>query len=157
MRWDNIDFYCSIASALSCCFFSSCHPVAVSWFEQKRVRSSCGGSEASQLWQHHCPVYRGGGFRIGNHFCWIVWWFVDNKKGKKIEMGLLKGDVATKRLARLLRGTFHSLLGEHDKALLDYSTVFEDQNAGNKVDWRQSLFFLLLDSLNEIILKSWFS
>lgn len=72
-------------------------------------------------------------------------------------MGLLKGDVATKRLARLLRGTFHSLLGEHDKALLDYSTVFEDQNAGNKVDWRQSLFFLLLDSLNEIILKSWFS
>ena len=47
---------------------------------------------------------------------------------------LLKGDVGTKRLARLLRGTFYSLLGEHDKAVADYSAVFEDQEAASEVD-----------------------
>lgn len=49
------------------------------------------------------------------------------------EVDLESGDVATKRLAKLLRGTFHSLLGEHEEALADFSSVSDDQEAGAKL------------------------
>lgn len=38
-----------------------------------------------------------------------------------------------KRLARLLRGTFLSLLGEHEKAVEDLSEVFNDPEADPQV------------------------
>ena len=44
-----------------------------------------------------------------------------------------QGDVTIKRLARLLRGTFLSLLGEHEKALEDLTEVFNDPETDPKV------------------------
>ena len=45
----------------------------------------------------------------------------------------------TKRLARLLRGTFQSILGEHEKALEDLSAVFNDPETDPKVKLIKSL------------------
>ena len=42
-------------------------------------------------------------------------------------------DIEIRRLAKLLRGTFLSLLGEHEKALEDFSAVFDDPQTDAKV------------------------
>ncbi|XP_032787115.2 mitochondrial import receptor subunit TOM70 [Daphnia magna] len=49
------------------------------------------------------------------------------------ELDTESSDIAIKRLARLLRGTFLSLLGEHEKALEDLSEVFNDPDADPQV------------------------
>jgi len=43
------------------------------------------------------------------------------------------GDATTKQLAKLLRGTFHLLLGEHDKAVADFTAVFDDKETDAKL------------------------
>ena len=45
----------------------------------------------------------------------------------------------TKRLARLLRGTFHFLSGEHEKALKDFSVIFNDSGTDSKVKFIKPL------------------